>query len=793
MQKNTARTQPMMIGVFTFMIAMVFMASQASAQDLTSQGLFNTFTQGEGDAYSNMLLNQIFGPIYNPTGGSGVAAGGTTIFASIVGYFNAAMLVIAGLLFFNNLVTGTVQSAHEGEVMGRNWSSLWAPLRTIMAVALLIPLPNYNGYNTAQVFVAFISKNATNFASSVWSISAERIVTGVMPVSAPTGSIPQGLASQMFLLEMCKVILDDQFASSATSDGQNRIVRTSRVIQDTIGNKDLSKGYRTVVTYDRVNAQNEITHVSLCGSYTTPNMPAVITNRVDPATTSTFSLADSMSNVSNVRTTFTRLHADVMNGLSSAMYTIARNTYANHKQVLDDSTSGSTPMIDISPNLQQALLAANNRLNQGYQDLSANISASGNRNDAVRQAMVNRISTVCDTSGVADNKKVCMGEGWIGAGSWYMMVARINAELSSLYSAEGTATASGSARSEIKDPERNLLFWTTESEKNLRKQYNDAFTYGARVFNTAANQMAAVGWPIDTALVNNISASLGGTEVDEAFETNTAKSSYNKHISGVIALLNDVTFGNDPMISMVSIGQSLTEWGSFLIISDIFLPGNIASTVGGVIATAGATMAIILPLMPFLFWIMAVTGYFLLIVEAFLAVNLWAISHLKMDGEGISGGAGREGWLMLLSLMVTPFLMVAGYLVGMVIFRISAALISSGFLAAFSGLLGNSNMFFTTIASMVVMVFMVFFYLIIIERSFSLVSEFPSKVLRWMGAAANLDTNGADRVRASALGAMKTTHDLSQGLTKNINIGPWPRAGSATVTKSGAGGTASSG
>lgn len=770
MNMTMSRAQSLLFCALTVLAVFVLSGGAAMAQqDLTDpSGLFQTFVSGEGDGYTNSLLNQIFGPIFP----GAITEGGTTLFADIVKYFNAAMLVVAGILFFNNLVTGTVQSAHEGEVMGRNWSSLWAPLRTLFAVALLIPLPNYQGYNTAQVFVAFIAKNATNFASATWSVTVEKIVTGVVPVSAPAAMIPKSLASEMFLLEMCRVTLDEQFRAAAGQNGTpDRIVPTqsdaTRIIpvlgagMQPTGDVATLNPYKTRVSYNRVGANGEVKNIEICGYYETPAIPEVINNRVHNEPSDSFGLNNVLSGTESVRTQFRTVHETVMRDLSADMRTIAQSVYTAYDA--SQSIEGA-PRPDITEPMRVALEKANRTLNQGYTRLMQAISESGGRNENIRQAMVDRISTTCSTT-----ERACTGEGWIGAGSWYMIVARINHEISSLFIAEGYASSSNSARSEVSERSWTNLWQVSEHEKALRDQYTQIYGYGVESFNVAANRLASMGWAIDPALVTNIAASINGDEIEKENQT----SADNKVASGMnqlMSFLNSVTFNQDPMIAIVNVGQMLVPVGVGFVVSDLFLPGNIASSIGALIATAGASMAIVLPLMPFIFWVMAVSGYFLLIVEAFIAVNLWAISHLRMDGDGLTGGAGREGWLMILALMVTPFLMIAGFIVGMIIFRITASLISMGLSVAVAGVFANGNWAFIMMSVFVIVLFMFIIYLMVIERSFSLVAEFPSKVLRWMGAAANLETNGVDRVRAGAMGAIGSTHQVLNTVTKDTNL-----------------------
>lgn len=759
------RTAMMMPALLIAVLVCSLMPGMALAQatppaSMTPSGLYETFIEGSGDNFTMLLLQQIFGSSIFAVAGDSSAT--STLFGDIVGYFNAAVLVVGGVMFLNNLATGTLQSAHEGEVMGRNWSSLWAPLRSIMAIALLIPLPNYGGYNTAQVFTAFIVKNATTFATSVWSISAEKITTGVMPVTAPIATLPKEVVSEMFLIQLCSVILNDQFQMGGTTDTPDRIERrdVAALHPVTVSIEELQKHSSPLnvsrFSYDRVDHEGNVKEAQICGYYQTPAIPDVINHRISDPADSSFDLGTALGTAGSttVRSQFETLHKDVMNNLATRMNAVATTAYNAHK--------AKAPAPDISAALEQALITSRNRLETGYAQIMNTIGTSSDRNNEIRQMMIDRISNNCEPG------KACSGEGWIGAGSWYMLIARLNNEISTLFTAESEVK---SYRTAGKNANNDRWWWQDNSKENaLRDQYVSAYDNGVAVFNNAANRMAAQGWPIDFAVATNIADSLTGDDIDAEKSNGLVNKIRNLMTHAVTAF---ATPGNqDPMIGIVNFGQTLVPAGVIIVGADFFLPGNVASTVGAAIATAGVTMAVVLPLMPFVFWVMAVTGYFLLVVEAFIAVNLWALGMLKMDGEGIFGPHSREGWLMILALMFTPILMVAGFFVGMIIFRITSIIISMGLTVSMAGVFANANVFFVIFSTAVIAIFMLMIYFVVLERSFSLVSEFPMRVLRWMGAQVNLDTSGSDRVRAAALGTVGTSATALGSVARDRNYGP---------------------
>ena len=93
--------------------------STAAAQDSLSpdidDGIFAYFGTEYGDIRSAELINQIFGPLC-PAVDGGAAA---NPFSTLIGFINLALLAVGGLLLTYNIVAGLLQTAHEGEFLGR--------------------------------------------------------------------------------------------------------------------------------------------------------------------------------------------------------------------------------------------------------------------------------------------------------------------------------------------------------------------------------------------------------------------------------------------------------------------------------------------------------------------------------------------------------------------------------------------------------------------------------------------------------------------------------------------------
>jgi len=92
----------------------------------------------------------------------------------------------------------------------------------------------------------------------------------------------------------------------------------------------------------------------------------------------------------------------------------------------------------------------------------------------------------------------------------------------------------------------------------------------------------------------------------------------------------------------------------------------------GTIATVGLMIGFILfyvlPFLPFIYFFFAVGGWVKGIFEAMVAMPLWALAHLRIDGEGVPGDAAIGGYFLIFEIFIRPILIVVGLLAAISIF-----------------------------------------------------------------------------------------------------------------------------
>ena len=194
----------------------------AMAADSTSSAL--SFTPPASD-YSVMFLGNLFGIV------DGVLHGtGSQIMGAMFTVFNAAVLALGGIVIMYTLIVGTMNTAHEGEMLGKKWSSIWIPVRSTMGLALLIP--KASGYCLMQIFVMWVIVQGVGAADKVWAAALDYLNRGgaiIQPNMTPslsatsdgnalkdTAPIATGAAA-MLAGQVCMLGLQKQLESQRTA------------------------------------------------------------------------------------------------------------------------------------------------------------------------------------------------------------------------------------------------------------------------------------------------------------------------------------------------------------------------------------------------------------------------------------------------------------------------------------------------------------------------------------------------------------------------------------------------
>ena len=135
-----------------------------------------SFAPPPGDI-SVIFLGNIFGIV------DGVLHGtGSQIMGAMFGVFNAAVLALGGIVIMYTLIVGTMNTAHEGQMLGQKWSSIWIPVRSTIGLALLIP--KASGYCLMQVMIMWVVIQGVGAADKVWNAALNYLNRGGVIIQA---------------------------------------------------------------------------------------------------------------------------------------------------------------------------------------------------------------------------------------------------------------------------------------------------------------------------------------------------------------------------------------------------------------------------------------------------------------------------------------------------------------------------------------------------------------------------------------------------------------------------------
>ena len=142
---------------------------------------------------------------------------------------------------------------------------------------------------------------------------------------------------------------------------------------------------------------------------------------------------------------------------------------------------------------------------------------------------------------------------------------------------------------------------------------------------------------------------------------------------GAIGAISGVAVGSGLLESIPFFGKGLDAFESVWRVTDGFV-----STILGLMLIAGAVLAFVLPALPFIRFLFGVFGWLVNVVEAVLAVTVFAAAHVtRGQDRGLMVPATRQGWLFLPGLILRPPLMLFGLILGYFVFLAAVGLLNA--------------------------------------------------------------------------------------------------------------------
>lgn len=370
--------------------------------------------------------------------------------------------------------------------------------------------------------------------------------------------------------------------------------------------------------------------------------------------------------------------------------------------------------------------------------------------------------------------------GWGGAGMWFNRLAHINGSFQDAANAVPMLRQYPKVMEFVRDSVRRENAGITGTEQfspNLVRGRNAAFDRPGDLNRATAMYETYKLWNDD-----------GGASGDPEKEI-----VYNIIIDGMNMILGtdalfDIRGANvqtHPLVQLIMIGKSMVE----STIRNLAVAGGTAF-MGGMMAsltnnannffsgisklmtstaflglTAGVVLFYVLPFLPFVYFFFAIGSWVKTIFEAMVGIPLWALAHLRLDGNGLPGEAASNGYFLILDIGLRPILAVFGLIAAIAIFTAQVRVLNFIWDLVVENAAGFSNDevaiglpadYFETDATtdrdgykrgIIDQFFFTMIYTIIVymmaTASFKLIDSIPDNIMRWggIGVSAFGDTN----------------------------------------------------
>jgi conjugal transfer/type IV secretion protein DotA/TraY len=764
--------------------------------------LFDIFERHEGDM-SWKVLKGILGDFDNLTTPyvSPLLAGAFTI-------FNLGVLIFASVLFAYTAVVGVLQSAHDGQFMGKNWSGLWIPVRFSIGVGLLIPTTT--GLCLAQIGMLWVLGQGVGLANNMWVRAVEQYSTQshtlMMAQMAGTGEVQEALMGLM-ANELCVAALNH--VHGADSHGVQTQFQTRISTPDSLWAAITGKKVSHVeLQWGSINGKG---NPKECGTLRVPKLEKATYDRFfgNPNTAGVLNSDKHLLIEENIQ--FGNRNTEALSGLLS-YYQIQGFLVAGEafraKAAEWMAFSGTQPPVSG----QEIWAALDDEILRYYQSIGPKVSELLEKQNAILMTRV------------IDQAK---GGGWFTAGTWYYQLQIANENIATTVANMPTPSANAriGAFLAAEDGEMGRL------EADKAKQFlvgsglppEEAERIGM-MLKAAEEYRKKTQQPLGYAL--NLTPPGAGVDPETRHGGFGGKmAEWTRMAFGVDSDLRDdwsLQWGHDPqnpappLVQLRTVGKTLDNVATGVLVAAGAMAGvsmltekTPAGNVGKVVTKIpfvktlldavkgafhvililglalfafGVILAYWLPMLPFINWIGGLVGWVLATLEMLIAAPVWLAAHLHPEGEGVSGRYAASGYMILLELLLRPALMILGLIVSILSADALLDFISGQYLLAFA-----SVQFDDIFKSPVGWVMKILIYCVlcwmVVNFCFKAINEVPNKVMSWIGGHAGAHSDMGESLGENAKLIIMAGIHKTTGMAGNFMPKGQPKPGDKPRSK----------
>lgn len=574
---------------------------------------------------------------------------------SLFEFYSFGLLIVGFFIILYFVVAIVAETAQSGTPFGKRFNAAWAPIRLVLFFALLLPVTS--GMNGGQMVALTAAKYGSGLATNGWLLFNEVIAGKYLGEKEELVGLPQ-TPEMAYLLNFMLIAKSCQYAEGWNSEtwipGERAydIRRIDAYIM--VGNTSLplSTSFQDAVErskggniYVRFGEKKPDLYTNNGGVY--PHCGEIIINTSDIAEPGSAKIQES--------------YLGLIREMWGGAYNLDQHAENFNKRY---GTINKSPEAQVPPH-----------------------SYKGETAEKIEKEVTKYIQDAVRTQideGKWDPDKNMKKVGWAGAGIWYNKVAQQNGALM-------TAVANVPAISSMP----RVMEWTRKEKIKQDKvfsaedQYNPTLSSGKNI---------AFEYTTDDD-ISRVLTNVYYYTIEDGM-ANSKLSGHGKLTGNIVIDTVNLLFGTrglydmckdtklHPLAQLSSMGKSLIESSIKALGFSVFtgIAGGIATLMSEHLATAGfaaasffvsiATIGLLLgfilfyviPFMPFLYFFFGVGSWVKGLFEAMVGIPLWALAHLRIDGEGVPGDAAKQGYFLIFEIFIRPIIMILGLIAAIAIF-----------------------------------------------------------------------------------------------------------------------------
>lgn len=616
-------------------------------------------------------------------------AGGSDAFGAVMQIFNGAVLIVGGILATYTLLAGTLGTAHDGEMLGKKFSSVWIPIRYSLGTALVLPVIN-GQYATINWIVGWLLVQGAGLADSVWTTYMssgnikKQMSVGLTPPNA------SALGYKIFGSLVCMRGYEELLKDGGSNGLVDPILLDKNATTFAVSKTQSWNLSNTIYQFGSTANGNGFSPTS-CGTMTVKN-----------AETPTVAKTDSASVLG--------LLGDPNLYLQSAYKVAEQNNVA--AGVLVNTIDGvakkwvASPTTDPSKEIDAAVATYQNTIKTNSAEI---------------------VSQYMNLDELAASAK---RDGWAFAGAYYMKVSYLIDLASRTTASIPEATGMKSDNSKFTSAFYNKY---GEGLKNLKMSDKEIGDFSLNKQSDVGGEewswMSWISSGFDTTrIVKHFIQGVGTFVLDDGTDPILEMKRLGNWLLGTAATLEAVKMSGT--VSLAAVMEKVTGTAPTMAlvqqISDLF------NLVFPIMVGVGFTLSFVLPMMPFIMWMGVFLGWLIMAVEAVIISSMWAVYHLHPNGDDLTG-KGANGYSLVLSLMLRPTFAVFGMIASINILYVLGTLINKVFSSAFLMSQTDSNIIMMLIGIIAFPLIYCGMMWMVVRKCMSITSSIADELLKWFG------------------------------------------------------------